>query len=266
MKLSEIIKKPVLFLYEAKLEGEITGALIRRSGKKLDYLVHEGEKKSLIKAAKVLSYGKDAIAVMNDFCLISPSDVDRKRYILAGFGELYSSKGEKMGAIEDIEFDEGGVATSLKYSGGSVEFSKIARMNFDIAVCMEEGCPLIRKVAPKKIKMYSTAQQVIIFDKEDKPPVEESEQSVSVTESVAEDYEDSETVYDMREKTSDEHVPHRIISDYGFLLGRKVTANIFSFNRELIVEEGEVITTKIVEKARKYGKLVELTLNSKSVL
>lgn len=57
--------------------------------------------------------------------------------------------------------------------------------------------------------------------------------------------------------------PFRIISNYGFLLGRLVTKTIFSFNRELIVKEGDVITTPIVERARHAGKLVELTLNSK---
>ncbi|MDD4839662.1 MAG: PRC-barrel domain-containing protein [Clostridia bacterium] len=58
-------------------------------------------------------------------------------------------------------------------------------------------------------------------------------------------------------------MPTRVISDYGFLLGRLVTKNIFSYSQELIAKEGDIVTTILVDKVRNFGKLVELTLNSK---
>lgn len=58
--------------------------------------------------------------------------------------------------------------------------------------------------------------------------------------------------------------PQRIISDYHFLLGRKVEQNIFSYNGDLIIRQGEVVTFETVEKAMNYGKLVELAVHSVS--
>ncbi len=46
-----------------------------------------------------------------------------------------------------------------------------------------------------------------------------------------------------------------------FLVGRKVTKDIFSFNNELLVKAGTTVTERIVRIARLNGKLRELALN-----
>lgn len=46
-----------------------------------------------------------------------------------------------------------------------------------------------------------------------------------------------------------------------FLVGRKVTKDIFTFNNELLVKSGTTITERIVRLARLNGKLRELALN-----
>ncbi|MDE5601138.1 MAG: hypothetical protein K2J16_01415 [Clostridia bacterium] len=60
----------------------------------------------------------------------------------------------------------------------------------------------------------------------------------------------------------DAHTPTRIICDYEFLLGRTLGADLRTYAGELIANEGSVVTDTIVDKARRAGKLVELTLNS----
>lgn len=61
----------------------------------------------------------------------------------------------------------------------------------------------------------------------------------------------------------DDFTPHRIIADYNFLLGRTLSEDIRTYVGEKIASKGETVTVETVEKARRNGKLIELTLNSK---
>ena len=60
----------------------------------------------------------------------------------------------------------------------------------------------------------------------------------------------------------DARTPTRVICDYEFLLGRTLGADLTTYTGELIAKQNSVVTDATVEKARKAGKLVELTLNS----
>jgi len=67
---------------------------------------------------------------------------------------------------------------------------------------------------------------------------------------------------DSTEYDEDAHTPTRIICDYEFLLGRTLGADLNTYLNEPIAKKGDEVTSEIVEKARRAGKLVELTLNS----
>lgn len=60
----------------------------------------------------------------------------------------------------------------------------------------------------------------------------------------------------------DSRTPTRVICDYEFLLGRTLGADLTTYTGELIARQNSIVTDATVEKARKAGKLVELTLNS----
>ncbi|MCM1305842.1 MAG: hypothetical protein NC037_02760 [Bacteroides sp.] len=60
----------------------------------------------------------------------------------------------------------------------------------------------------------------------------------------------------------DARTPTRVICDYEFLLGRTLGADLTTYTGELIARKNSVVTDTVVNKARKAGKLVELTLNS----
>ena len=49
--------------------------------------------------------------------------------------------------------------------------------------------------------------------------------------------------------------------NYNFLLGRKVTKDIFTFNNEMLIKNGTTVTEKIVQLAKQNRKLRELALN-----
>ncbi|MDR3216526.1 MAG: PRC-barrel domain-containing protein [Clostridiaceae bacterium] len=62
---------------------------------------------------------------------------------------------------------------------------------------------------------------------------------------------------------ADAGVPAKIISDYNFLLGRRILTNIRTREGEILLFKDTVITFALIDKARKSGKLLELILNSK---
>ena len=57
--------------------------------------------------------------------------------------------------------------------------------------------------------------------------------------------------------------PHRIIADYNFLLGRTLQDDLLSYTGETLARKNSAVTVDMVELARRHGKLIELTLNSK---
>lgn len=53
-----------------------------------------------------------------------------------------------------------------------------------------------------------------------------------------------------------------IISDYSFLINRRLNRNVLTRDKKMLFPCNTVITKDIVEKARQYGKLIEITLYS----
>lgn len=60
------------------------------------------------------------------------------------------------------------------------------------------------------------------------------------------------------------YMPHRVIGNYRFLLGRVVTKNIYDYSHHLIIKRGALVTADTVKSAHQNNKLIELTLCSKA--
>lgn len=61
----------------------------------------------------------------------------------------------------------------------------------------------------------------------------------------------------------EDFTPRRIIADYNFLLGRVLEKDVLSYRGEKLAALGERVTVETVEKARRHGKLIDLTLSSR---
>lgn len=57
--------------------------------------------------------------------------------------------------------------------------------------------------------------------------------------------------------------PYRVIADYNFLLGRRLTDDLFAYSGEKLASKGAQVNVDMVETARRHGKLMELTLSSR---
>ena len=58
----------------------------------------------------------------------------------------------------------------------------------------------------------------------------------------------------------------RIITDYRFLINRKITKDILALNGEMIAKQNSKVTKEIINKASLYGKLMEIARYSKKEL
>lgn len=54
----------------------------------------------------------------------------------------------------------------------------------------------------------------------------------------------------------------RVIPDYSFLIGRKVSSEISDLHRNFVIKRGTVITEKILASAKRAGKIVDLVMKS----
>lgn len=57
-------------------------------------------------------------------------------------------------------------------------------------------------------------------------------------------------------------LPIKVTTSVDFLLGRVITENLYSQSKELIAKKGATITLKIIENARKFGKIKDLSIFS----
>jgi hypothetical protein len=56
----------------------------------------------------------------------------------------------------------------------------------------------------------------------------------------------------------EDNINNKIITDFRFLLGRRLNKDIIALNGEIITRSGTIITKEIINKASYYGKLVEI--------
>ena len=64
-------------------------------------------------------------------------------------------------------------------------------------------------------------------------------------------------------ESTEEFTPYRVIADYNFLLGRTLADDLVAYSGETLAKRGERVTTELVERARRHGKLMDLTLSSR---
>lgn len=243
----------------------------------------------------------DALVIADDTKLLSANDVDLTALRKEVMGtSVYTPTGVSKGDLSDIIIGAAGKVT--KFQTVSDEFAPSAIMSIgdvilqknnaknksrkpsiprpkkdypvyilsDAAKALEVEKNILNKKAtvPTKNKNTDAASAVVISE-----PLNDASAATQVKPAVAlgDSREpvlsngafnvllDGSQAYSYDE---DAHTPTRIICDYEFLLGRTLGADLCTYTGELIAKQGSAVTDLVVEKARRAGKLVELTLNS----
>ncbi len=266
MEFRNLYSKPVLLLYEGKIRGKVSGALVNKRSKKIDFLtIGLGKYSEFLAIKRVAHFGEDSIVVMNDLHFKQTSDINLSRFFEAPLmKKVYSTDGNFLGIINDVIFDDTKKMIALQTDVCTISTADILRYADELVLTKGEFLPKISKRPPKVINR-ANSKNIAVQILTDKL---KNENSIENRLDILREYPITKTaslsdIVSNEAKEPENTTLQTVISNHDFLLGRRVSKDILSFNNELIVKKDSIITTKIVELCQKAGKFIELTVNSR---
>lgn len=291
--LSEIISKPVLNLYSGKIEGTVKDAIFDSTFKKIQFLkiFDDDEEEYLLSTAKIYSVGSSSLVIRNSEALLLDTEESKENNPI-NF-EIFSSAGDSLGTLLDIELENNFEVKNLTTQDGSIPQSNIVNIskiiivnNTDKKIKFSNFKPKFKKgntVSTNKVKIMPTKQEDnlnkavnlenqsnVIAEPElpnNLPVIEtpQSEQENFASQNSNQKQIEQNLPPQQKEtfKISTAPTPQRVVGNGNFLIGRKVVKTIYGLNNEIIIKKDNIINAKNLESAKKHSKLVELTVFSK---
>lgn len=265
-KTSDFLHRQVLSLADARLIGRIDDVLFDNAAKAAIYLaVNADGKLYLIEFDKILSH-LDVLVVDSALSLIDACDVDMTALVSLDGKEIFSQNGESKGEVLCVELFANGKTSKIVTESASYSPSAFQTVG-DVLLMRQAKKRTIRRTIPRD----KTNRKVELLDvptpNNDTQIVEVAEIKSAVafennlplfSQDALEKIVGKEVVY----QDDDERTPARVITDYDFLLGRTLLHDLLTYAGTLIAKQGTIVTKDLVETASRYGKLVDLTLNS----
>lgn len=236
MLYSEIAGKKLISLADAKTIGEVSGVYINPETYAAEYIslnddMHILSPAKIFGAGGVLTVaGTDALTDINE----------AKDYLFYNNGlSVVNVAGEVKGVSADLDFNakksDRGFTTD---TGVFFRFKSIIAVSDNTIVVNPEN----RKLQPKERKPKT--EKIIA---EAKAGINFEEVSFTATAPI--------TVASVARAETQ-------ISDYSFLIGRRVRYEVSDLTRTFVVKPGTVINEKVIEAARRAGKIVDLVIKS----
>jgi sporulation protein YlmC with PRC-barrel domain len=237
MLYSNIKNKVIVSISTANELGTVKGVYIDKAAKAPAYLgVEIGDEKKALKIKDVFCYS-DIITVMDDEAITLPDNSENYVFIDTA-AKIYDVKAFYIGELTDIRLTPVSYNACLVSKDSFIKMQKIVGIQSGIIIVNTQKKQLRRRWAATAPKLPKAQEPPAI-----PPPV-----SAPETEP---------------EQTYAEPPKETVISNYNFLMGRRVLRDIVGINQELLIKKDTIITPKLIEEAKQMGKLVDLTLNSK---
>ncbi len=231
LKVSNIISSYVVSVYNGQIEGVVSNILFNEK-KRAKYLIisQNDEQFLVLDTAKIYKIGDGAVIVKNSNALdlMASKELEIKNCFSPINSIVVSLNGNFLGYVSDIELDE-----KLNMKNFVVREGEVINLN----------------------NIVNISDSAIIISTDEKKPKlgnfkEKSKIQISLN--------NSNEIVNILEKP-DTILPNRTVTNYNFLINRKVSKNILNFNGEVIIKENQIITSKILDIARINGKIRELT-------
>ncbi len=274
-RLSAVIGKPVLNIATTCIIGKVTDVYFDENLKKAVYFCIEifPENKPMLLEYTEAQSILDAVVVADDVKLTSIQDADITALRTSVMGmPVYAPNGADKGKIKDIIITLAGKITKLQTT--TSEFTPSAIISVG-NVILQKGAVksktkktvIPRPAEERPVYILNDAKKVLEIEKTildgsmpiPMPPKQETEKEPVLSNGAFEMLLEGSRAYSYDD---DARTPTRVICDYEFLLGRTLGADLCTYTGELIAKQNSTVTDTIVDKARRAGKLVELTLNS----
>lgn len=245
-KLSEILSKPILSLFNGKIEGIIKTAIFDKKLLKIKYLIifdeSEQNDEFAIATSSIFSIGENAIVIKNSSCLEPMSNFEPQISNNSPINlSAYTTKGTGLGKVTDIFFDEKfNVQKICLSNSNAIAISELASFSHNALVIQDKGKKVnVSKYSEqKRPRLILSKEQVTILRTDNIQPLQTNLQHKTAT------------------------LPSKVTSSVNFLIGRIITQNLYSQSKELIAKKGSPISLKTIENAKKNGKIKELSIFS----
>ena len=274
-RLSAVIGKPVLNIATTCIIGKVTDVYFDENLKKAVYFCIEifPENKPMLLEYTEAQSILDAVVVADDVKLTSIQDADVTALRTSVMGmPVYAPNGADKGKIKDIIITLAGKITKLQTT--TSEFTPSAIISVGNVILQKSAVKsktkktvIPRPSEERPVYILNDAKKVLEIEKTildgsmpiPMPPKQETEKEPVLSNGAFEMLLEGSRAYSYDD---DARTPTRVICDYEFLLGRTLGADLCTYTGELIAKQNSTVTDAIVDKARRAGKLVELTLNS----
>ena len=222
IKLSALISKPVISIYDCELIGIVYNALFDKKTKTLNYLIILDEENDLeyaLHTKYILSASNDAIIVKNNNSVELKQNIDLELESLENITlkPIFSVNGNDYGVIKDIELNDKYKIQDIETTTTKLNYTNIAKIDKIVIASEHKIC--INKYKPKpKFDIIENFSVEIASPK----------------------------------------LPNRATINEDLLLNRTVYHNIADINNNIIIKQNTIINNTIIDIAKKYGKLKEL--------
>lgn len=286
LRLSDILHADVICKSDSSLTGKVEDAYFDEFCGKIVYFdISRADGRMLLPFSAAASVA-DAVVTEDSLALTSPGDADLTVLRSALIGrKIYTANGKSRGAVTDVLFSAKGRVASVVADGTA--YSPASFRAFGDVLILKDAVGAKRKTRkppfPKAEKDYPVSilsaappspsdtraaaddRRAAVF------PVGAGAAAARPSADIrAADDEGDRPVYVSDAAGGidvifggESFTPYRVIADYNFLLGRTLADDLVSYSGETLARRGERVSVETVEKARRHGKLMDLTLSSR---
>ncbi len=239
MLYSNIKNKMVVSISTANELGVVKGVYIEKATKAPFYLGIEKEDTEKVLKIKDVFCHNDIITILKDD-MVAPIEGEQQ-YVFVDIGaEIYDVKAFHIGALTDIKLTPTSPNACLISKEYAVRMQKIVGLQSRI---------IIVNTQRKQLQKRLPAPQTMVLPRAEEPLALSPSQPDTLAQPAV-----HQASFAPKEK---------VISNYNFLLGRRVLRDIIGINQELLVKKDTIITPRHIAQAKQIGKLIDLSLNSK---
>ena len=254
MLVSKIISLQVISIWNKQIEGTVENVLFESKSNKLKYLKIYNEKDNFtyfLLPSNIYAINESVLLIKNNSVLnpIINLELSTKSCFNPIGATIFDIDGNNYGSISDLELDNNFKILKVLSPNKEISLKDIFIFGENISFLKPTKNIKISSFAPKNKIALKKRNEIIV-------------ETLSNTNEVLKSETNLENIIKKDTTTSSSH-PKRIITESRFLLNRIVYENITLQNGEVLIKKNSKINSNIIEKARKFGKLIELTQKSK---
>ena len=264
-KISEIVSKPVLTLFEGENVGTVGSFLLSEKQNKIKgffVLNDESEVENFISSSEIFAIGENSVIIKNLDKLKPIFNVENKGQIINQ--EALTITGDSLGKIKDVFFDkEFSVCSYETTSGVVLSPNNLLKIGKDVVFFDVENLNLkISNFKPKNaIKIQDLPEiKVQILQENPETPQKRIEIPIISNNFTQSNFEQTRII-NQTEKTNKKQqivFPQKATA-LKSVVGKTANKTIIGLNGEVVVRDTQKITPEIYEKAKKHSKLFELS-------